>query len=183
MGKIYSNHLHFLSYLLKCPVDNAGNGKEFGACPQTVIPPTSNRVRTSNFFPLRTYFKVLSYAPERDLSEIILLFSGTFVLQRKYSFTLDSQYKWFCSSPKVHFVTELEPLKNSDEYYSLSHSVCVTLKTFWKHYISGSQPNLPSDGGAEMDTISNHSFDFLFNGKILYQMENSWILDPHRLTE
>ena len=72
MGKIYSNHLHFLSYLLKCPVDNAGNGKEFGACPQTVIPPTSNRVRTSNFFPLRTYFKVLSYAPERDLSEIIL---------------------------------------------------------------------------------------------------------------
>ena len=72
MGKIYSNHLHFLSYLLKCPVDNAGNGKEFGACPQTVIPPTSSRVRTSNFFPLRTYFKVLSYAPERDLSEIIL---------------------------------------------------------------------------------------------------------------
>ena len=54
--------------------------------------------------------------------------TGTFVLQRKYSFTLDSQYKWFCSSPKVHFVTELEPLKNSDEYYSLSHSVCVTLR-------------------------------------------------------
>ena len=26
MGKICSNHLHFLSYLLKCPVDNAGNG-------------------------------------------------------------------------------------------------------------------------------------------------------------
>ena len=26
MGKIYSNHLLFLSYLLKCPVDNAGNG-------------------------------------------------------------------------------------------------------------------------------------------------------------
>ena len=72
MGKIYSNHLHFLSYLLKCPVDNAGNGKEFGACPLTVFPLTSNRVRTSNFFPLRTYFKVLSYAPERDLSEIIL---------------------------------------------------------------------------------------------------------------
>ena len=72
MGKICSNHLHFLSYLLKCPVDNAGNGKEFGACPQTVIPLTSNRVRTSNFFPLPTYFKVLSYAPERDLSEIIL---------------------------------------------------------------------------------------------------------------
>ena len=89
--------------------------------------------------------------------------TGTFVLQRKYSFTLDSQYKWFCSSPKVHFVTELEPLKNSDEYYSLSHSVCVTLKTFWKHYISGSQPNLPSDGEAAVDTISNHSFDFLFS--------------------
>ena len=26
MGKICFNHLHFLSYLLKCPVDNAGNG-------------------------------------------------------------------------------------------------------------------------------------------------------------
>ena len=26
MGKIFSNHLLFLSYLLKCPVDNAGNG-------------------------------------------------------------------------------------------------------------------------------------------------------------
>ena len=26
MGKIYSNLLHFLSYLLKCPVNNAGNG-------------------------------------------------------------------------------------------------------------------------------------------------------------
>ena len=25
MGNIYSNHLHFLSYLLKCPVDKAGN--------------------------------------------------------------------------------------------------------------------------------------------------------------
>ena len=26
MVKIYSNHLFFLSYLLKCPVDNTGNG-------------------------------------------------------------------------------------------------------------------------------------------------------------
>ena len=26
MGKICFNHLHFLSYFLKCPVDNAGNG-------------------------------------------------------------------------------------------------------------------------------------------------------------
>ena len=61
MGKIYSNHLLFLSYLLKCPVDNAGNGisepqnlKFFwrGAYPQTVIPPTMERLRTSNFFSL-----------------------------------------------------------------------------------------------------------------------------------
>ena len=26
MGKIYSNHLHFLSYWVKFPVDNAENG-------------------------------------------------------------------------------------------------------------------------------------------------------------
>ena len=62
MGKICSNHLHFLSYLLKCPVDNAGNGVSEplnlkfsgGACPQTVILPNSDRLPTSNFFPLRT---------------------------------------------------------------------------------------------------------------------------------
>ena len=61
MGKIYSYHLLFLSYLLKCPVDNAGNGisepqnlKCFGgAYPQTVISPTLERLRTSNFFSLR----------------------------------------------------------------------------------------------------------------------------------
>ena len=42
-------------------------------------------------------FKILRYAPERDLSEIILTktkklrtMTGTFVLQRNYSFTLDS---------------------------------------------------------------------------------------------
>ena len=68
MGKIYSNHLHFLSYLLKCPVDNAGNGKEFGACPQTVIPPTSNRLRTSSFFPLRTPSK--SYATPLYINDL-----------------------------------------------------------------------------------------------------------------
>ena len=70
MGKIYPNHLHFLSYSLKCPVDNAGNGKEFsgGACPETVIPPTSNRLWTSNFFPLRTPSK--SYATPLIVQEI-----------------------------------------------------------------------------------------------------------------
>ena len=60
MGKMYSNRLLFLSYLLKCPMDDAGNGisepqnlKSFwGAYPQMVIPPTLERLRTSNFFSL-----------------------------------------------------------------------------------------------------------------------------------
>ena len=62
MGKICSNHLHFLSYLLKCPVDNAGNGVSeplnlkifWRSMPQTVILPTSDRLPTSNISPLRT---------------------------------------------------------------------------------------------------------------------------------
>ena len=62
MGKIYSNHLHFLLYLLKCPVDNAGNGISeplkikifWGSMPLDGDPPTSDRLRTSNLFPSRT---------------------------------------------------------------------------------------------------------------------------------
>ena len=61
MGNIYSNHLHFLSYLLKCPVDKAGNSFSeslnlklfWGVCPHA-DPPTLERLRPSNFFPLRT---------------------------------------------------------------------------------------------------------------------------------
>ena len=58
MGYIYSTHLHFLSNLLKCPVGQhrkwhfqAPKFKNFrGACPETVIPPALERLRTSNFF-------------------------------------------------------------------------------------------------------------------------------------
>ena len=67
MAKIYPNHLHFLSYLLECPVDNTGNGISEplnlkisgGVCPQTVIPPTLELLRTSNFFPFAYTFKNL----------------------------------------------------------------------------------------------------------------------------
>ena len=57
MGKIYSNHLHFLSYLLKCPVENGIseplNLKIFwGSMPPDT--PALERLRPSNFFPLRT---------------------------------------------------------------------------------------------------------------------------------
>ena len=58
---IYSNHLHFLSYLLKCPVDKAGNSfseslnlKLFWGVRPHADPPTLERLRPSNFFPLRT---------------------------------------------------------------------------------------------------------------------------------
>ena len=77
MGKIYTNHLHFLSNLLKCPVDNTGNGISEplnlkisgGACPQTVIPPTLERLRTSNFFSFAYTFKMSNYAPVIRISE------------------------------------------------------------------------------------------------------------------
>ena len=77
MGKIYSNHLHFLSNLLKCPVDNTGNGISEplnlkisgGACPQTVIPPALERLRTSNFFSFAYTFKISNYAPVIRISE------------------------------------------------------------------------------------------------------------------
>ena len=71
MGKIYSNHLLFLSYLLKCPVDNAGNGISEpqnlnflgGSIPQTVIPPTLERLRTSHFFPFAWHLQKLTLRP------------------------------------------------------------------------------------------------------------------------
>ena len=64
------------------------------------------------------------------------------------------------------FIVQVVLFKSESPFlvsHYLSRSVCVTIKTFGKHYISGSQPNLPSDGGAEVDIISNHSFDFLFS--------------------
>ena len=70
MGNIYSNHLHFLSYLLKCPVDKAGNSiseslnlKLFWGVRPHADPPTLERPRPSNFFPLRTPSKNSRYVP------------------------------------------------------------------------------------------------------------------------
>ena len=69
IGKIYSNYLHFLSYLLKCPVDNtkfqAPKFKNFLGehAPQTVIPPTLDRLRTSNFFSFAYTLKNLTLCP------------------------------------------------------------------------------------------------------------------------
>ena len=70
MGNIYSNHLHFLSYLLKCPVDKAGNSfseslnlKLFWGVRPHADPPTLERLRPSNFFPLRTPSKNSRYVP------------------------------------------------------------------------------------------------------------------------
>ena len=61
-GKIYSNHLHFLSYLLKCPVEN-GISKPLNLSipPDT---PTLERLRPSNFFSFAYTFKISRYAPE-----------------------------------------------------------------------------------------------------------------------
>ena len=67
MGKIYSNHLHFLSYLLKCPVENAIseplNLKIFwGSMPPDT--PTLELLRPSNFFSFAYTLKISRYAPE-----------------------------------------------------------------------------------------------------------------------
>ena len=63
MGKIYSNNLHFLWHLLKCPVGNAENGiseplnlKMFlGSIPQDPLLWSAFGLLT--FFPLRTPYK------------------------------------------------------------------------------------------------------------------------------
>ena len=150
--------------------DSEDNGKEFGACPQTVIPPTSNRVRTSNFFPLRTCFKIYTLRPWAwlvwnyfDKNKETVHNDGYICITEEIFFQFGFIIEVVLFKSKSPFCNWSWACKELSLYYSLSHSVCVTIKTFWKHYISGSQPNLSSDGGAEVDTISNHSFDFLFS--------------------
>ena len=100
MGKIHPNHLHFLSYLLKCPVDNTGNSISEplnlkisgGAYPQTVIPPTLECPRTPNFHSFAYTFKISNYAP------VIRIFKTCFSRQFKEAISQVSHYQpanWF----------------------------------------------------------------------------------------
>ena len=72
MGKICSNHLHFLSYLLKCPVDNAGNGISeplnlkifWRSMPPDGDPPYFGSPSDFQLFSFAYTFKLLRYTPE-----------------------------------------------------------------------------------------------------------------------
>ena len=72
VGKICSNHLHFLSYLLKCPVDNAGNGISeplnlkifWRSMPPDGDPPYFGSPSDFQLFSFAYTFKLLRYTPE-----------------------------------------------------------------------------------------------------------------------
>ena len=72
VGKICSNHLHFLSYLLKCPVDNAGNGISeplnlkifWRSMPPNCDPPYFGSPSDFQLFSFAYTFKLLRYTPE-----------------------------------------------------------------------------------------------------------------------
>ena len=72
VGKICSNHLHFLSYLLKCPVDNAGKGISeplnlkifWRSMPPDGDPPYFGSPSDFQLFSFAYTFKLLRYTPE-----------------------------------------------------------------------------------------------------------------------
>ena len=101
MGKIYSNHLHFLSYLLKCPVENGIskplNLKIFwGSMPPDT--PTLERLRPSNFFFVCAHLQNLTLRP-RNLYEFRKLTSHDSFRRRFFKWAIMSiinlELLWF----------------------------------------------------------------------------------------